>query len=74
MKVRELLASTYFDYLGIGLLTAFVYLLIDFPFVRLSRWMEKKMARSGATIQNEAPSFWRRRRNHTLMKEGALET
>ncbi|NJL26020.1 MAG: hypothetical protein HC902_13205 [Calothrix sp. SM1_5_4] len=35
------LASTYFDYLGIGLLTAAVYFLIGLPFVRLSRRFEK---------------------------------
>ncbi len=36
------LASTYFDYLGIGLLTAAVYFLIGWPFVRLSRRWEQK--------------------------------
>lgn len=34
------LASTYFDYLGIGLLTAAAYFLIGLPFVRLSRYFE----------------------------------
>ncbi len=34
------LASTYFDYLGIGLLTAAVYFIIGLPFVRLSRRLE----------------------------------
>jgi polar amino acid transport system substrate-binding protein len=37
------LASTYFDYLGIGLLTAAVYFLIGLPFVRLSRHFEKNL-------------------------------
>lgn len=37
------LASTYFDYLGIGLLTAAVYFLIGLPFVRLSRYFEKNL-------------------------------
>jgi polar amino acid transport system substrate-binding protein len=37
------LASTYFDYLGIGLLAAGVYFLIGLPFVRLSRYFETKM-------------------------------
>lgn len=36
------LASTYFDYLGIGLLTAGVYFLIGLPFVRLSRYLESR--------------------------------
>jgi polar amino acid transport system substrate-binding protein len=37
------LASTYFDYLGIGLLTAAVYFLIGLPFVRLSRYFESSL-------------------------------
>jgi polar amino acid transport system substrate-binding protein len=37
------LASTYFDYLGIGLLTAAVYFLIGLPFVRLSRYFEQQL-------------------------------
>jgi polar amino acid transport system substrate-binding protein len=38
------LASTYFDYLGIGLLTAAIYFLIGLPFVRLSRRFENQLA------------------------------
>ncbi len=38
------LASTYFDYLGIGLLTAAIYFLIGLPFVRLSRYFETQLA------------------------------
>jgi polar amino acid transport system substrate-binding protein len=38
------LASTYFDYLGIGLLTAAIYFLIGLPFVRLSRYFESQLA------------------------------
>lgn len=37
------LASTYFDYLGIGLLTAAVYFLIGLPFVRLSCYFESSL-------------------------------
>jgi polar amino acid transport system substrate-binding protein len=37
------LASTYFDYLGIGLLTAAIYFLIGLPFVRLSRYFESQL-------------------------------
>lgn len=37
------LASTYFDYLGIGILTAAVYFLIGLPFVRLSRYFESTL-------------------------------
>jgi polar amino acid transport system substrate-binding protein len=39
------LASTYFDYLGIGLLTAAVYFVIGLPFVRLARHFEARLAR-----------------------------
>ena len=39
------LASTYFDYLGIGLLAAAVYFLIGLPFVRLARYLENKKPR-----------------------------
>jgi polar amino acid transport system substrate-binding protein len=39
------LASTYFDYLGIGLLTAAVYFLIGLPFVRLSRHFENGLGK-----------------------------
>jgi polar amino acid transport system substrate-binding protein len=42
------LASTYFDYLGIGLLTAGVYFLIGLPFVRLSRYFETTL-----NVQNQ---------------------
>jgi len=38
------LASTYFDYLGIGILAAAVYFVIGLPFVRLSRYFESQMA------------------------------
>jgi len=37
------LASTHFDYLGIGLLTAAIYFLIGLPFVRLSRYFERRL-------------------------------
>src|SRR6185312_14216816 len=41
------LASTYFDYLGIGLLTALIYFLLGLPFVRLSRYFEARLGTSG---------------------------
>jgi polar amino acid transport system substrate-binding protein len=40
-KVYGQLASTYYDYFGIGLLTAAMYFLIGLPFVRLSRFAEQ---------------------------------
>ena len=42
------LASTYFDYLGLGILTACVYFLIGLPFVRLSRYFENQLHRGKA--------------------------
>ncbi|HKT12053.1 MAG TPA: ABC transporter substrate-binding protein/permease [Terriglobia bacterium] len=42
-KVYGELASTYYDYIGIGLLTAAIYFLLGLPFVRLARWAEAKM-------------------------------
>ncbi len=43
-KVYGQLATTYYDYFGIGLLAAAMYLFIGLPFVRLSRWAEKYFA------------------------------
>jgi polar amino acid transport system substrate-binding protein len=49
-KVYGQLASTYYDYFGIGLLTAGAYFVIGLPFVRLSRFVEKRFSRGRATI------------------------
>ncbi len=49
-KVYGQLASTYYDYFGIGLLTAGAYFVIGLPFVRLSRWVEKKSSKGRATV------------------------
>jgi len=43
-KVYGQLASTYFDYIGVGILTAAIYFLMGLPFVRLARWAENRMA------------------------------
>ncbi len=43
-KVYGQLASTYYDYIGVGLLTAAIYFLLGLPFVRLARWAEARMA------------------------------
>ncbi len=40
-KVYGQLAATYYDYFGIGILAAAMYLLIGLPFVRLSRLAER---------------------------------
>lgn len=44
-KVYGQLASTYYDYFGIGILTALMYFAIGLPFVRLARFAEKRLAR-----------------------------
>ncbi len=41
-KVYGQLAAASYDYLGVGILTAIIYFLMGVPFVRLSRWIEKK--------------------------------
>ncbi|MGZ3722507.1 MAG: ABC transporter permease subunit [Bdellovibrionales bacterium] len=51
------LASTYFDYLGIGLLTAAVYFLIGLPFVRLSRYFELQM--NTTVMKSPKSNGWR---------------
>jgi polar amino acid transport system substrate-binding protein len=49
------LASTYFDYLGIGLLTAAIYFLIGLPFVRLSRYFESHMNKTQLPATSRNP-------------------
>ena len=43
-KVYGQLASTYYDYIGVGLMTAAIYFLMGLPFVRLARWAEARTA------------------------------
>ena len=43
-KVYGELASTYYDYIGIGILTAAMYLLMGLPIARLSRYVERRLA------------------------------
>src|ERR1051326_7081559 len=43
-KVYGQLAATYYDYIGVGLLTAAIYFLMGLPFVRLARWVELRLA------------------------------
>ncbi len=42
-KLYNQLSSTYFDYIGTGVLIASVYLLLGLPFVKLSRNIEKRL-------------------------------
>jgi polar amino acid transport system substrate-binding protein len=61
-KTYGQLASTYYDYIGIGILVALFYLLLGLPFVRLSRWLEKRLhvltpkvrSKDGAAAKNLA--------------------
>jgi polar amino acid transport system substrate-binding protein len=43
-KVYGQLASTYYDYIGIGLLTAAIYFVLGLPIARLSRFLEGRLA------------------------------
>jgi polar amino acid transport system substrate-binding protein len=43
-KIYGQLASTYYDYIGVGIMTAAIYFLMGLPFVRLARWAEARMA------------------------------
>ena len=38
------LAATYYDFFGIGLLVAAIYLVLGLPFVRLAKVAERKLA------------------------------
>jgi polar amino acid transport system substrate-binding protein len=42
-KVYGELAATYYDWLGLGLLTGAMYFLVGLPFVALARWTEKHL-------------------------------
>jgi polar amino acid transport system substrate-binding protein len=41
-KVYGQLASSNYDYIGIGILTAAIYFVLGLPFIRLARWTERK--------------------------------
>ena len=43
-KVYGQLASTYYDYIGIGILAASIYFLMGLPIARLSRYVESRLA------------------------------
>ena len=42
-RVYGQLAAMSYDYMGLGILTALMYVLIGLPFVRLSRWAETRL-------------------------------
>lgn len=43
----NLLATTYYDYFGIGIQVALIYFIIGIPFVIVSRWTEKRIRQDG---------------------------
>ncbi|MDR2180167.1 MAG: ABC transporter substrate-binding protein/permease [Synergistaceae bacterium] len=43
-KMYGQLAATYYDYFGSGIIVAFIYLLIGLPFVKFSRYAERRLA------------------------------
>ncbi len=43
-KVYNQIASTYYDYLGTGIITAVLYLLLGLPFIRIARYFEHRLA------------------------------
>jgi polar amino acid transport system substrate-binding protein len=43
-KMYGQLAATYYDYIGIGLLTAAIYFIMGLPIARLSRMLEQRLA------------------------------
>ncbi|MDR3354471.1 MAG: ABC transporter substrate-binding protein/permease [Synergistaceae bacterium] len=43
-KAYGQLAATYYDYFGPGIMVAFIYLLIGLPFVKFSRYAERRLA------------------------------
>lgn len=51
-RVYNLLAASSFNYLDLGIMTAALYFLMGVPFVRLSRWMEKRFSFDSHSLHN----------------------
>ncbi len=52
-KVYYQIASTYYDYLGTGIIVATLYLLLGLPFIRIARAFEKRMkVETAAKLKN----------------------
>ncbi len=51
-KVYNQIASTYYDYLGTGIITAILYLLLGLPFIRIARYFERRLAVERKDLQN----------------------
>ncbi|MFN3305632.1 MAG: ABC transporter substrate-binding protein/permease [Candidatus Kapaibacteriota bacterium] len=43
-KVYNQIASSYYDYLGTGIITAVLYLILGLPFIRIARYFERRLA------------------------------
>lgn len=52
-KLYNQLSNTYFDYIGTGIIVAVIYLLLGFPFVRLSQYVEKKFSFDKRMTENK---------------------
>ena len=60
-KLYGQLASTYYDFLGTGVLVAAFYLLLGLPFVRLARYVEHRLTPNAVAVSAESkPGFSRR--------------
>jgi len=57
-KLYGQLASTYYDFLGTGILVAGFYLLLGLPFVRLARYVELRL--SPVVAREQKPGFSKR--------------
>jgi polar amino acid transport system substrate-binding protein len=57
-KLYGQLASTYYDFLGTGILVAAFYLLLGLPFVRLARYVERRLTPDAVT--ETKPGFSKR--------------
>lgn len=49
-KVYNQIASTYYDYLGTGIIVAILYLLLGLPFIRIARYFERKLTKEAIRI------------------------
>ncbi len=52
-KVYYQIASSYYDYLGTGIIVAIIYLLLGLPFVRLARAFEKRLVIESAAKRDK---------------------
>jgi polar amino acid transport system substrate-binding protein len=57
-KLYGQLASTYYDFLGTGILVAAFYLLLGLPFVQLAKYVEKRLTPNTVVVETK-PGFSR---------------